>query len=69
MLQAVSALSYLAALQLLHGGVNLPHIKLVSHEREPLRIKLTDFGLACSVAALSLSDSPTEVGTGHKFDL
>lgn len=51
MLQVAKALSYLKALQLLHGDIKLHNIMLVNHEVEPFRIKLIDFGLTYNASA------------------
>lgn len=56
MFQAASALTYLEALQLLHGDVKMSNIMLVNQDREPLRIKLIDFGIAHDVADIQLGD-------------
>lgn len=51
MLQVAKALSYLKALQLLHGDIKLHNIMLVNHEVEPFKIKLIDFGLTYNASA------------------
>lgn len=51
LLQAASALRHLEALQLVHGDIKLPNMMLVNHGKEPLKIKLIDFGLTYKVAA------------------
>lgn len=51
MFQVAKALSYLKALQLLHGDIKLHNIMLVDHEVEPFRIKLIDFGLTYNASA------------------
>lgn len=46
MFQAASELSYVEALLLLHGDIELSDIMVENHERKPLRNKLIDFSLA-----------------------
>ncbi|KAL7379771.1 hypothetical protein ABVT39_005601 [Epinephelus coioides] len=48
------ALDYLRDAGIIHADLKLPNVMLVDHAREPYRIKVTDFGLACPVSSTML---------------
>ncbi|KAG7519040.1 homeodomain-interacting protein kinase 1-like [Solea senegalensis] len=50
-LQLANALSHLKAAGIIHGDIKLENVMLVDHLREPYRVKVIDFGIACEVSA------------------
>ncbi|CAB1415797.1 unnamed protein product [Pleuronectes platessa] len=72
--QLAHALNHLKAAGIVHSDLKLDNVMLVDHLREPLRVKLIDFGLAFEVSAAKLGShlqarsyrSP-EILLGHPF--
>ncbi|XP_035004943.2 homeodomain-interacting protein kinase 2-like [Hippoglossus stenolepis] len=72
--QIAHALNHLKAAGIVHADLKLDNIMLVDHLREPFRVKVIDFGLACEVSAAKLGSyiqtrpyrSP-EIMLGHPF--
>uniref|UniRef100_A0A8C6M0X5 Protein kinase domain-containing protein n=1 Tax=Nothobranchius furzeri TaxID=105023 RepID=A0A8C6M0X5_NOTFU len=50
--QILEALSVLKELGITHANLKLDNIMLVNHKAQPFRVKLIDFGWACSTGAL-----------------
>ncbi|XP_060951834.1 homeodomain-interacting protein kinase 1-like [Limanda limanda] len=72
--QIAHALNHLKAAGIVHADLKLDNIMLVDQLREPFRVKVIDFGLACEVSAAKLGSyiqtrpyrSP-EIMLGHPF--
>ncbi|XP_069393733.1 homeodomain-interacting protein kinase 3-like isoform X1 [Paralichthys olivaceus] len=72
--QIAHALKHLKAVGIIHADLKLENIVLVDQLREPFRVKVIDFGLACDVSAAKLGSyiqtrpyrSP-EIILGHPF--
>lgn len=71
--QLANALDHLKAVGLIHADLKLDNVMLVNHDKEPYRVKLIDFGLACDVSAAKLGSyiqtRPYRWVTGSTFDL
>lgn len=52
--QIAHALKHLKAVGIIHADLKLENIVLVDQLREPFRVKVIDFGLACDVSAAKL---------------
>lgn len=52
--QLASALQQLKTIGIIHGDLKLENVMLVDHLRQPGRVKIIDFGLACHVSAAKL---------------
>lgn len=52
--QLATALDHLKAAEIIHADLKLENVMLVDHVREPYRVKVIDFGLACNVSAAKL---------------
>uniref|UniRef100_A0A3P8UPB0 Protein kinase domain-containing protein n=1 Tax=Cynoglossus semilaevis TaxID=244447 RepID=A0A3P8UPB0_CYNSE len=54
--QLANALNHLKLAGIIHADLKLENVMLVSHEKEPYRVKVIDFGMACK-------DSEAKVGS------
>ncbi|XP_044027491.1 homeodomain-interacting protein kinase 1-like isoform X2 [Siniperca chuatsi] len=52
--QLATALDHLKAVGIIHADLKMENVMLVDHVREPYRVKVIDFGLACNVSAARL---------------
>ncbi|XP_051246011.1 homeodomain-interacting protein kinase 1-like [Dicentrarchus labrax] len=52
--QIANALHHLKAVGIIHADLKLENVMLVNHVREPYRLKVIDFGLACDTSAASV---------------
>lgn len=50
--QLAVALQRVHSVGLTHCDIKLDNIMLVDHQKEPFRVKLIDFGLACDTSSL-----------------
>ncbi|XP_037651137.1 homeodomain-interacting protein kinase 1-like [Sebastes umbrosus] len=48
--QLATALHHLKGIGMIHGDLKMENVMLVNHVREPYRVKLIDFGLACKTS-------------------
>lgn len=52
--QIANALCHFKVAGIIHADLKLENVMLVNHGREPYRVKVIDFGLACDVSATEL---------------
>lgn len=51
--QIAKALRHLKAVGVIHGDLRIENVMLVDHGRQPYKVKLTNFGLAREVSAVT----------------
>lgn len=51
--QIAKALRHLKAVGIIHGGLRIENVMLVDHRWQPYKVKLTNFGLAREVSAVT----------------
>ncbi|CAI5643530.1 homeodomain-interacting protein kinase 1 isoform X5 [Oreochromis niloticus] len=52
--QIAKALDHLKSVRLIHADLKLENVMLVNHQKQPYRVKVIDFSLACDTSAASM---------------